>query len=64
VPPATSTPAATSTPVEPISPAEPTATTTPASGGGLGGICGAALAPGALLVGTMLLCGRKRQTNR
>ena len=50
----------TGTPVAAEEPAELAATATPASGGGLGGLCGASLAPNLLIVGIVLLARRKR----
>jgi LysM repeat protein len=53
--------APTETPAEPDRPTEPPATATPESDGGLlDGICGASLAPNALLVGALLWTQRRR----
>jgi LysM repeat protein len=55
------TPAPTEPPAEPDQPTEPAATATPESDGGpLDGICGASLAPNALLVGALLWTQRRR----
>jgi LysM repeat protein len=59
------TPAPTEPPAEPDQPAEPAATATPESDGGLlDGICGAAVAPNALLVGALFWTQRKRLPGR